>query len=587
MKNRPLFLRSLTCRLAAVVLSFSLALTAFYTPALAVGSVSGNTSSSSESSSDAASSDAGSSETSSDSTSQQSSETSDGEGDASGSEGDTGEIDSTVDTGFTVNSTAVYLVNLDSGTVIYEKNADLMMYPASLVKIMTCLLAIENCDDLTGTTVTSSYTVFDNLWGLGASNAGLYPGETLRMIDLLYALMLRSGCDAAGIIAEYIGGSEAGFVEMMNAKAAELGCTNTHFTNSTGLHDADQYTTAKDIYRITTYAMQYDIFKEISTTYSYTMPATNKNDERTITHTCTIMNPTSSYYDENVHGIKTGTTDESGRNLVSYASKDAYNYMLITMGAPIYYAEGTEIEQNLSYIDALNFYDWAFNDWAFQTIVKTTDVKGQAKVALCAKQDIVNAVPEEDVDRLMLKSIDSSALQMIANLPEEPIDAPINKGDKLGTLEIRMENRTIATVNLVAAESLKKSSWLAFCRGVGNFFTSAGFWLTMLTLIVAFIAWVFIMRQINIAKQRRRRAARRAGLSGKTRTNASRSYTPSRNAANIRKSPSYRGPSTSSGRRPPQKQPAPRGTNVQQRSGRRPGNSTGARPTNRNNNNRK
>lgn len=573
MKKRPLFLRSLTCRLAAVVLSLSLALTAFYTPVRAVGSVSGSTSSS-ESSSDS-SSDTASSETSSDAASQQTSETSDGEGDAGGNEGEPGEFDSTIDTGFNVNSTAVYLVNLDSGTVIYEKNADLMMYPASLVKIMTCLLAIENCDDLTGTTVTSSYTVFDNLWGMGASNAGLYPGENLRMIDLLYALMLRSGCDAAGIIAEYIGGSEAGFVEMMNAKAAELGCTNTHFTNSTGLHDPDQYTTAMDIYRITTYAMQYDIFKEISTTYSYTMPATNKNDERTITHTCTIMKPNSSYYNENIHGIKTGTTDESGRNLVSYASKDAYNYLLITMGAPIYYADGTEIEQNLSYVDALNFYDWAFGDWAFQTIVKTTDVKGQAKVALCSKQDIVNAVPEEDVNRLMLKSIDASALQMIANLPEEPIDAPINKGDKLGTLEIRMENRTIATVNLVAAESLKRSSWLAFCRSVGNFFTSAGFWLTVLTLIVAFVAWVFIMRQINITKQRRRRAARKAGLSGSTRTNASRSYTPSRNSANIRKSAGYRGPSTSSGRRPPQKQPP-------QRTG-----SSNKRPTNRNAQNKK
>lgn len=595
MKNRPLSLRSLTSRLTAVILSFSLALTAFYTPALAVGSVSGSTSSSSESSAESSSSTT-SSDTSSSSSSQESSETS---GDTSDSEtsdgsdtttdGDSTETDSTVDTGFTVNSTAVYLVNLDSGTVIYEKNADLLMYPASLVKIMTCLLAIENCDDLEGTVVTSSYTVFDNLWGKGASNAGLYPGEELRMIDLLYALMLRSGCDAAGIIAEYIGGSEAGFVEMMNQKAAELGCTNTHFTNSTGLHDADQYTTAKDIYRITTYAMQYDIFKEISTTYSYTMPATNKNDERTITHTCTIMNPTSSYYDENVHGIKTGTTDESGRNLVSYASKDAYNYMLITMGAPIYYADGTEIEQNLSYVDALNFYDWAFNDWAYQTIVKTTDVKGQAKVALCAKQDIVNAVPEEDINRLMLKSIDSSALQMIANLPEEPIDAPINKGDKLGTLEIRMENRTIATVNLVAAESLKRSAWLAFCRGVGNFFTSAGFWLTMLTLVIAFVAWVFIMRQININKQRRRRAARRAGLAGGTRTNASRSYTPSRNASNIRKSPGYRGPSTSSGRKPQQKRPAPRGTNVQQRSNnvnRRPTN-TGSRPTSHNTRNNK
>ena len=97
------------------------------------------------------------------------------------------------------------------------------------------------------------------------------------------------------------------------------------------------------MYMITAYAMQYDQFTEIATTYSYTMPATNKNDERTIYHTCSIMNPSSSYYDETIYGIKTGTTDESGRNLVSYASRNAYNYLLITMGAPIYYDDGTQI----------------------------------------------------------------------------------------------------------------------------------------------------------------------------------------------------------------------------------------------------
>ena len=567
MKKRPLFPLISGYRLAAVLLSLSLAFTSFYTHALTVGAVSDGASSSSQTSSESSSDSSSGTSDSTETNGTDQNTTSDGT--------ETEDSNSSVDTGFTVNSAAVYLVNLDSGTVIYEKNADVLMYPASLAKIMTCLLAIENCDDLTGTTTTASYTVFDNLWGMNASNAGLYPGEELRMIDLLYALMLRSGCDAAGIIAEAIGGSEEAFVQMMNDKAEELGCTNTHFTNSSGLHDANQYTTAIDMYRITMYAMQYDIFKEISTSYSYDMPATNKNDQRTITHTCTIMNPSSSYYDENVHAIKTGTTDESGRNLVSYASKDAYNYLLITMGAPIYYADGTEIEQNLCYQDTLNFYDWAFNDWAFQTIVKTTDVKGQAKVALCSSKDVVNAVPENDVNRLMLKSIDSSSLQMIANLPTEPIDAPITKGDYLGTLEIRMEDRTIATVNLVAEESLKKSAWLSFCRGVANFFTSPGFWLTILTLIIAFVAWVFIMRQININRQRRRRAARKMG---NNRPNSSRNYSPPRSGNNIRKSSNYRGPSTSSGRKPQQKRPAPR-SSAAARTNNRPANNS--RPASR------
>lgn len=511
-------------KLAALMLSFTLCCTAFSAP---VSAQADGSSSSSEISSD--SEDAGESSNSSDV-----SDSSDG----STTTAPESAAQTEISTGFTVNSTAVYLVNMDSGIVIYQKNADTPMYPASLVKIMTCLLAIENCSDL-NTTVTSSYTVFDRLWGLNASNAGLYPGEELRMKDLLYGLMLPSGCDAAGIIAETIGGSEEGFVAMMNQKAKEIGCTSTNFTNSTGLHDANQYTTAKDMYLITAYAMQYDIFTEIATTYSYTMPATNKNNERSINHTCSIMNPSSSYYSPYVHGIKTGTTDESGRNLVSYASKDAYNYMLITMGAPIYYENGDTIPQNLSFTDALNFYDWAFNDWAVQTIVKTTDVKGQVKVDLCSTKDRVNAVPETEVSRLMLKSIDSSSLQMISEFSQDTIDAPVKKGQVLGTLTIRMADETIATVNLVAAESLEKSSWLAFCRGVFNFFTSPGFWLTLLLLIAGFIGWLFIMRQINISRRRKRRAAR-----GRTAPSASRTVSRS---SNIHKAPNYRGPSTKSG----------------------------------------
>lgn len=508
-------------RLAAFLLSLTLCYAVLPIPAFAEDESNTSSSDTSESS--------GSSEETSSGTSSDATQTSEPETSS----------ETEISTGFTVNSTAVYLVNMDSGIVIYQKNADTPMYPASLVKIMTCLLAIENCSDLNAA-VTSSYTVFDRLWGMNASNAGLYPGEELRMIDLLYGLMLPSGCDAAGVIAETVAGSEEAFVTMMNQKAKEIGCTSTNFTNCTGLHDDNQYTTAKDMYLITAYAMQYDTFTEISTTYSYTMPATNKNSERSINHTCSIMNPSSSYYNQYVHGIKTGTTDESGRNLVSYASKDAYNYMLVTMGAPIYYENGETIPQNLSFTDALNFYDWAFNDWAVQTIVKTTDVKGQVKVDLCSAKDIVNVVPENDVSRLMLKSIDATSLQMIPQYTQDTIDAPVKKGQVLGTLTIRMADETIATVNLVAAESLEKSAWLAFCRRVVHFFMAPAFWLTLLAFVGGFIAWLFIMRQINISRRRKRRAAK-----GRTGTPANRSKAVPRSST-MRKASNYRGPTTKS-----------------------------------------
>lgn len=411
-------------------------------------------------------------------------------------------------TGFAVNSQAAYLVNNESGMVIYEKNADTPLYPASLVKVMTALIAIENCDDLEGTVVTAPYWVFDELYGKNPSNADIRPGEEIRMIDLLYALMLRSACEAAGIIAHQIAdGDEAAFVKMMNDKAKAIGCTSTNFVNPHGLHDDNQYTTAKDMYLITKYAMQYPIFTQIATTNRYTMPATNKHsEERVISHTCTMMDPNrgGTFYYEYIKAIKTGTTDESGRNLISYAEKDAYSYTLVTMGAPIYYDNGDTIGDNLSYVDAKSLYEWAFNNWAVRTVIKTSSVKGQVKVNMVKDKDVVNVFPDKDVDRLMRKDIDLSSLQEIKVLEEE-VDAPITAGQVLGTLEIKLADETIAKVNLVAGESMERSSWLYFLRRLKNFFTSTAFKLVVVGIVLLLGLYITYMVMYNKRRRKRRR----------------------------------------------------------------------------------
>jgi len=411
-------------------------------------------------------------------------------------------------TGFEINSQAAYLVNNESGMVIYEKNADVPLYPASLVKIMTALLAIEECADLQGTIVTAPYWVFDELYGKNASNADIRPMEEIRMIDLLYALMLRSACEAAGIIAHGIcDGDQVAFVKMMNDKAKEIGCTNTNFTNPHGLHDEKQYTTAKDMYLITKYAMQYPIFEQIATANKYTMPATNKHpSERTISHTCTMMDPNrgGTWYYEYVKAIKTGTTDESGRNLVTMAEKDAYSYTLVTMGAPIYYDNGDTISDNLSYVDTKSLYSWAFGNWSVRTVVKTSSVKGQVKVNMVKDKEFVNVFPAEDVDRLMRKDIDLSSLQEIKTLEPE-VDAPIVAGQKLGTLEIKLADETIAQVDLVAGESMERSSWLYFLRRLKNFFTSTPFKLVILAIVLLIGGYIAYMVMYNKKRRRKRR----------------------------------------------------------------------------------
>ncbi len=415
-------------------------------------------------------------------------------------------------TGFTVNSQAAYLVNNETGMVIYQKNAQTPMYPASLVKIMTAILAIENCSDLEGTVVTAPYWVFDELYGQNASNADIRPGEEVRMIDLLYALMLRSACEGAGIIAGHIGnGDQAAFVRMMNDKAKELGCTNTNFVNPHGLHNDNQYTTAEDMYKITKYAMSLPIFAQISTSNRYTMPATNKHsEERVISHTCAMMDPNrgGAWYYEYIRAIKTGSTNESGRNLVTCAEKDAYSYTLVTMGAPMYYEDGSPISDNLTYVDAKALYEWAFNNWAVRTVVKTSSVKGQVKVNMVEDKDVVNIFPSQDVERLMRKDIDLSSLQELKDYVEE-IDAPVVAGQVLGTLEIKLADETIAKVDLVAGESLERSDWLFFLRRLKNFFTSTAFKLTVAGIIL--LAGLYIAYMVTYNKKRRKKRRKASG----------------------------------------------------------------------------
>ncbi len=439
-------------------------------------------------------------------------ETSSDSGTSTSASSDEGASQSSPDLGFEVNSEAVYLVSYDTGTVLYQKNADKKMYPASLTKIMTAIIAIENCSDLE-TVVTAPSYIFDELYTLNVSNADIRHGEEIRMIDLLYALLLRSACEGASIIADYIGGGSIdAFVEMMNQKAQELGCKNTHFVNPHGLHDDNQYTTAEDMYIITKYALDnLPIFKEIACTNSYVMPATNKHsEERTIYHTNTMMDErrAGKYYYAPIKGIKTGTTDESGRNLISMATQDAYTYILVTMGAPMYYDNGDTISDNLSFIDAKQLYQWAFDKWAIQPVVKPTSPEGEVKVRLAKDKDVVQVFPEKEIQKLLRNDIDISSLQKIKNL-EESVDAPVKKGDVLGTMEVKLADETLATVNLVAGEDLDRSFWLFILDCIKKIFTSIWFKLAIVVLIILIALYIAYTVMYNKRKRRRRRRVRR------------------------------------------------------------------------------
>ena len=280
------------------------------------------------------------------------------------------------------------LVNADTDTVIYSKNADMITAPASLTKIVTAMVALSKCDDLQ-TVITCSQKAVDSLLGTGSSIAGLKGGEKTTFEMLLYCLFLPSANDAAQVLAEYFGnGDSAAFVAEMNAYVQSLGCKNTHFANAHGLDDSDvagfdsdtqNRTTASDMYLIAKAALQNDHIRKISSKYGKTMPETNESEVRYLYNTNPLLNSYSYYFYEGAVGLKTGTTDKAGCCLISSATKNGYTYISIAMkGNDQYVADGER--RNTAFLMCRYMLRWAFSNVEMKVLADSTYNIGEVSV---------------------------------------------------------------------------------------------------------------------------------------------------------------------------------------------------------------
>lgn len=254
-------------------------------------------------------------------------------------EGESAEIDPTVQTndiagwpqGEAVECDAAICFDGNTGTVLYGKNIDKQEYPASITKIMTVLLALEN-GNLDDTVTFSENAVYSIEYG--SAHLGLTEGEKLTLEQCLYGIMLASANEISNAVAEHIGGSIENFADMMNKKAEELGCVNTHFVNPNGLHDDNHYTCAYDMALITQAAMKYDKFREIIHTKEYSYPETNLvKEKRYFSNHHGMLTDESRAYDGFIGG-KTGYTDEAWNTLVSTAERDGMLLISVVLHAP-------------------------------------------------------------------------------------------------------------------------------------------------------------------------------------------------------------------------------------------------------------
>ena len=326
----------------------------------------------------------------------------------------------------------VMLMDACTHKVLYAKNAHEKLPMASTTKIMTAILAIE-----TGK-LDALVTVPKEAYGVEGSSMYLRLGEKISLRDLVYGLMLVSGNDAAVAIAINVGGSIAGFAALMNEKAKELGAHNTHFVTPNGLHDAEHYTTAYDLALIASYAMQNETFREIVGTTYY----------RTVTGevTRTVKNKNKILWEyEGGNGVKTGYTMAAGKCLVFSAERNGVELVGVVLNCPDMFPA------------AKRLLDYGFETYKPEKLVAAGDVIARIRINGGRKNALAVAVKQDII--ILVKDGDSTTVRTVVKLAQQQVQAPVNKGDSLGSLEIWEDGRILAETELVAAEMIEPAAF--------------------------------------------------------------------------------------------------------------------------------
>jgi len=307
-----------------------------------------------------------------------------------------------------LTSPVLLLMDADSRQILYQKNMDQQMYPASITKIMTALLTLENTD--MDDVITMSYEATHS-FDYGSSHIALDTGEQLSVENALYALMLPSANDAANGLAEHVGGTIDHFVELMNQRAAQLGAVNTHFANANGLHDPNHYTTARDIGLIACQAAQFPEFCTIWGTMQHDIPPTNKNVLRNLWSQVKMLNKDGRYYYDLCTGGKMGWTPEAKNTGVLMAQQDGRRLLCVIMG---------DTTARQLFTDARSLFDYGFAHLQPQQ----RDVLSVGRQTVTAYDESGQAagqmVYETEASYLLDDTVDPQSVQVQWTLPDRP-----------------------------------------------------------------------------------------------------------------------------------------------------------------------
>ena len=408
-----------------------------------------------------------------------------------------GESSTLADNAPSLTAPAAYVVNLDTNIVVYEKNSETPLSAASLTKLMTTLLLLENYQDqLDSISLTAPSYVYDLIWeqSTNASSADIRRGETQSLRNLLYAMLLPSGNEAAYIVADYMGGGSIdNFVAMMNDEAKAVGCTGTTFVDPCRLNP-NNITTARDAYLILRALTAYDVFSTVVGTPSYDM---GTNDRYTTPGTYIIQTTdklitNSSYHRDYTKGGKTGSLGE-WQNFAGWHSQDGESYISILLNVP-YDADPEGMRPAL--VETATIMDWVFDTYTIAPALDTTQPITEVRVAYSTQADTIMLYPADNMMTLLPREGGAALTEQVFNVPDQ-LPAPIKQGDIVGTVTLTIEGETIGTADLIAGSDVSRNQLLYTISRVSLFFSSTYFKVVViLTMLVIGAYLIFTVGRI-------------------------------------------------------------------------------------------
>lgn len=389
------------------------------------------------------------------------------------------------------NAQSAIVIDTRSGKTIYELDANKKVYPAGLTNIMTAMIVLENMNPADSCEVTK-----EALANVTTSQhqLGLKAGESYTVEQLLHAIILNSNNDASNALAIAVSGNIDEFVNEMNKKADELGLKNTHFVNPTGLHNENHYTTAADMAKLSQYAMKNQVFAKIAATPKYTF-SENKSPLSNSNYLVSSYKYPYHFY-SNATGLKSGNSSDAGYCLAATAVKDNLSILSVIMGA-----QNADVKDKAySYKDTVAIFNHIFENYKSALLVKKGEVIHDSKVEEAKNSTRLALTVEEDIYATLKKDANVEDVQKEIKITAEA-KAPIEKGQRFGTVTYSYNGNKLATVDIVAANEVKRDFILHLIKSVLGFIFHP-----IVVILVAGAVYIYV--KLRIARNKRRRMRR-------------------------------------------------------------------------------